>query len=72
MSHPLSCTTCRVLRRTLVAFVLGGLLAWQLSGTLPGDPAGTPIWQGLMVVVIAFGFLNVFLRMRQLRARFRR
>lgn len=67
-----SCLVCRAIRRFFLAFAIGGFLAWQFTGSLPfeGDDAG--VWQGLMAVAVMFTFLSVFMRMREMRARFRR
>jgi hypothetical protein len=67
-----SCATCRALRRSLLAFALGGLVAWQASGHMPVQAGNGPVMSGLMAVVVIFAFLNVFLRMREMRARFRK
>lgn len=66
-----SCMTCRAVRRSLFAFALGGLVAWQASGYMPVQASNEHVMSGLMAVVVMFAFLNVFLRMREMRARFR-
>lgn len=66
-----ACTTCKIIRRFLLAFGLGGFLAWQVTGTLPGQ-AGGEAWQGVMWVAVLFSGLSIFLRMRQMRGRWRR
>lgn len=67
-----SCMTCRAVRRSLLAFALGGVVAWQASGYMPLQAANEHVMSGLMAVVMIFAFLNVFMRMREMRARFRR
>lgn len=67
-----SCPTCRALRRVLLAFVLGGVVAWQATGNIPLQGVNDNVMSGLMFVVVIFAFLNVFIRTRQMRARFRK
>lgn len=71
-----SCLTCRVVRRFLLSFGIGGLLAWQVTGANPfqqaGQAGGGMVMDGLMAVAVMFAFLSVFMRMREMRARFRR
>ena len=67
-----ACPTCRALRRVLLAFVLGGVVAWQATGNLQFQGVNDNVMSGLMFVVVIFAFLNVFMRMRQMRARFRK
>lgn len=67
-----SCLTCRVLRRFVFAFGTGALLAWMLTGRLPFDVESAPMMQGLVLVAVMFAALTIFLRMREMRARFRR
>ena len=45
MKAPLSCLTCRMIRRFLMAFAIGGMLTWQLTGTLPSGVSTTG-WRG--------------------------
>lgn len=63
-----ACTTCKIIRRFLLAFGLGGFLASQLTVTLPGQ-AGD---EGVMWVAVLFTALSIFLRMRQIGGRWRR
>lgn len=72
MMGAFACTTCRMIRRFVLAFGLGGFLAWQVTGTLPFDGAGADTWKGLMMVAVLFSFFSVFLRMKQMRQRWRR
>ncbi len=67
----LGCATCRMIRRSVLAFGLGAFLAWKLTGTLPTDPAGSGAWGGFMWVAVAITVLNVIVRMREMRSRFR-
>lgn len=67
-----ACTTCRMIRRFVLAFGLGGFLAWQVTGTLPFDGNDGNAWKGLMLVAVLFSGLSIFMRMRQMRARWRR
>lgn len=67
-----SCLACRVLRRFVLAFIAGAFLAWQFKGQLPTDLFGGAEGQGLMMVAILFSGLSVFMRMRQMRARWKR
>lgn len=67
-----ACATCRAVRRSLLAFALGGVVAWQAAGNLQFQGVNDHVLSGLMLVVVIFAFLNVFLRMREMRARFRR
>lgn len=68
----LSCMTCRMIRRFVLAFGLGGFVAWQAGVTLPFDGGDVLVGQGLLLLVILFSILNLVIRMRQLRARWRR
>lgn len=72
MIGAVSCLACRAIRRFLFAFAVGGFLAWQFTGSLPFQGDDAAVWQGLMAVAIMFTFLSVFMRMREMRARFRR
>lgn len=72
MMGPLACTTCRVIRRFLIAFGLGVFVMWQMTGSLPFDPDDTTILRAMMAVVIIFAGINLFVRMKQIRARFNR
>ena len=67
-----SCLTCRVVRRFLLSFGIGGVLAWQVTGANPFHPGNAVVMDGLMAVAVMFAFLSVFMRMREMRARFRR
>ncbi len=67
-----SCLSCRMIRRFLLAFCVGGLLAWQITGDNPFAPNSSLPLEGLLIVPLIFVFLSVFLRMREMRARFRR
>jgi hypothetical protein len=67
-----SCPTCRALRRVLLAFALGGVVAWQVTGNVQFQTVNDNVLSGLMAVVVIFAFLNVFMRMREMRARFRK
>ncbi len=68
----LGCLTCRMIRRFVLAFGLGAFVAWQVTGTLPFEGEGADTWKGLMMVVVVFSILSVLMRMRQMRARWRR
>lgn len=67
-----SCLTCRMIRRFSFAFGAGVFFAWLMTGTLPFQSANGEVMQGLMLVAVMFTFLSVFIRMREMRARFRR
>lgn len=67
-----SCLTCRMIRRFLLAFAAGVVLAWCMTGTLPFQTADGETMQGLMLVAVIFAALSVVMRMRDMRARFRR
>lgn len=67
-----TCLTCRMIRRFLLAFGFGGVLAWQLTGANPFHPGNGVPMDGLLVVAVIFAFLSVFMRMREMRARFRK
>ncbi|OYU17555.1 MAG: hypothetical protein CFE34_15150 [Rhodobacteraceae bacterium PARR1] len=67
-----TCLTCRMIRRFLLAFLLGGVLAWQITGANPFHPGSGVPMDGLLIVAVIFAFLSVFMRMREMRARFRR
>lgn len=67
----LTCATFRMIRRSVLAFGLGSFLAWKVTGTLPDDPAGQGAWSGFMWVAVAITVLNVIIRMRDMRSRFR-
>ncbi|GGW23879.1 hypothetical protein GCM10011452_09020 [Gemmobacter lanyuensis] len=70
---PLACTTCRMIRRFVLAFGGGAFLAYQLTGTMPFQAtASDEVWNGLMWVAVFFAFMSVFMRMRQMRARWKR
>jgi len=61
-----------MIRRFILAFGLGAFLTWQVSGTLPFDGEGENAWRAMLLVVMLVTALNVFMRMKQMRARFRR
>ena len=67
-----SCLTCRMIRRFLLSFGVGGVLAWQITGANPFQPGSGVPMNGLLIVAMIFAFLSVFMRMREMRARFRR
>ncbi|MEY4872232.1 MAG: hypothetical protein RLZZ563_1562 [Pseudomonadota bacterium] len=67
MKAPLSCLTCRMIRRFLMAFAIGGMLTWQLTGTLPSDPGAMGVWQPVAMVAAIFAIAVVLMRMRQIR-----
>jgi len=68
----MACTTCRMIRRFLIAFGVGGYAAWQITaGALPNDAASQEVWRGALWVAIVIAGLNVFMRMRQMRSRWR-
>lgn len=69
---PLACTTCRLIRRFLMAFALGGFVAWQVTGELPFHADQAILLKGMLLVVIAFSMVNLMIRLRQMRARWRR
>ena len=69
---PLACTTGRMIRRFLIAFGLGVIVMWQLTGSLPFDVEDTTILRSMVVVVIVFAGINLYIRMKQIRARFNR
>jgi uncharacterized membrane protein SirB2 len=56
------------------SFVFGGgvLLAWMATGTLPFQHGDAWLMQGLMLVALIFAVLSLLLRLREMRARFRR
>lgn len=68
----LGCTTCRIIRRFLLAFAVGGGLAWQMTGSHPFQAAAGEAWQGIMWVAVLFSGLSIFIRMRHMRGRWRR
>lgn len=67
-----TCLTCRMARRFILAFGGGAFLAWMATGTIPFSTADGTVMQGLMAVAVMFTFLSVFMRMREMRSRFRR
>ncbi len=69
---PIACTTCRMIRRFLIAFGLGVIVMWQLTGSLPFDVEDTTILRCMVLVVIVFAGINLYIRMKQIRARFNR
>lgn len=72
MMGAFACTTCRIIRRFVLAFGLGGFLAWQVTGVMPFDAEGSDVWKGFMWVAVIFTFFSVFMRMKQMRSRWRR
>ncbi len=68
----LSCMTCRMIRRFILAFVVGGVIAWQVTGTLPFAVSDPKPLQGMVGVVILFSFLSVFMRMKNMRRRWQK
>lgn len=68
----LSCATCRMIRRFLIAFGLGLFLTWQLTGALPFEGEDASAWRAMLLIVILVVGLNIFMRVRQLRARWYR
>lgn len=68
----LSCATCRLIRRFVLAFGMGVFLAWQMTGTLPLQTSEAGPIKGLMMVAVLFFVLSVMMRMRQMRRRWRR
>ena len=69
---PIACTTCRMIRRFLIDFGLGVIVMWQLTGSLPFDVEDTTILRSMVLVVIVFAGINLYIRMKQIRARFNR
>jgi disulfide bond formation protein DsbB len=67
-----ACETCRLIRRFLLAFGLGVLVMWQFTGKLPFDPDSTAVLRAMLGVVIIIAGINLYIRMKQIRARFRR
>ena len=67
-----ACQTCRLIRRFLLAFGLGVFLMWQFTGKLPFDPDSTAVMRAMMAVVIIVAGVNLYARMKQIRARLRR
>ena len=67
-----TCLSCRMIRRFLLSFGVGGVLAWQITGANPFHPGSGVPMDGLLIVAVMFAFLSVFLRMREMRARFRK
>lgn len=67
-----SCLTCRMIRRFLLSLLFGAVLAWQVTGTLPFDAGNENVMPGLMLVVVLFSGISIFIRMREMRSRFRR
>ncbi len=70
--NAITCTTCRMIRRFLVAFVVGLFLTWQLTGALPFEGDDANAWRAMMLIVIVVVGLNIFMRVRQMRARWHR
>lgn len=66
-----SCTTCRAIRRFFLAFGIGAILAWQVTGSQPFQGEDGDLWAGLMMVAIIFSMISVMTRMRQMRAQMR-
>ena len=67
-----NCLTCRMIRRFLLAFSTGAVLAWFMTGTVPFQTQDAGMMQGLMLVAVFFSLMSVLLRMRDMRARFRK
>lgn len=68
----LSCATCRMIRRFVLAFGAGVLVMWQVTGTLPAETADNGPWRGFMIVAMFFLAAGVLFRMREMKHRMRR
>lgn len=68
----LSCATCRMIRRFVLAFGAGVIVMWQATGTLPAETPDNGPWRGFMFVAMFFLIAGVFFRMREMRSRMRR
>lgn len=68
----MTCATCRMIRRFVLAFGAGVLAMWQVTGTLPAETADNGTWRGFMFVAMFFLAAGVFFRMREMKSRMRR
>lgn len=62
------CSTCRLLRRLIVALLVAGFSLWQSLAPLPragGDPG---LWRGVFCAALAVAVLNLVLSRRHLWA----
>lgn len=67
----LPCATCRAIRRFLMAFVVGGMTAWQMGINIPYANT-VESWRLIVLVVLMFSVASVLMRLRQLRRNWRR
>lgn len=67
-----ACTTCKITRRFLLAFTLGGALAWLVSVTLPFPDQTAEVRQGVLWGAVLFSSLSILIRIGQVRIRRRR
>lgn len=70
--NALTCTTCRMIRRFLIAFLVGIFVSWQLTGSLPFDGEDADAWRAMLLIIIMVVGMNIVIRVRQMRARWRR
>ncbi len=61
-----ACLACRTIRRFLLSFALGVVVAWQINGAPPLGLEGET-WRGITMVVAVFAMVTVVARMRQIR-----
>lgn len=72
MTGAIGCTTCRSIRRFLLAFALGGYLCWEWTGSLPFEGQNAEVFRILLIIVAAFYAVGIGLRVRQMRQTWRR
>lgn len=72
MKQSFNCLACRMIRRFMVAFAIGGFATWQLTGSLPTDPGAAGVWQPVGMIAAVFAIAFVLMRMRQIRQSMRR
>lgn len=72
MIGPTACTTCRSIRRFLLAFGAGVFLFWHYTGSLPFEGRNADLMRVLLIVVILFYGFSIVIRLRQMRQKWRR